>query len=282
MSGFFKNFSDTPNKRNLLNHFTKKGKRIGRPPKTPEKDSPSACPSTSFSGTPNSKNKTDGDSKWHIDNSNRPFPCNFCQRRFHTKAKVQLHKQNAHPDELVFQNCNLCRRIFIGVTALNEHKDHHHRSLTAAPNNSIPAIKCSYCSGVFHEEIALENHLRFYHLEEECLGCGTVVHGAFGMMDHVSDYHQPKMIPGPWPGHQCKICWAIFPQLHQVFDHFRRRHVYHWNCISVPKQLHACPHCQLPFSSWKQMHHHVIQKHQGYGEYYFEPDYVAVEEDLGE
>ena len=145
-----------------MNHFTKKGKRIGRPPKTPEKDnSSSACPSTSFSGTtPNSKIKTDAEGRAiDADNSSRPFPCNFCQRRFHNKAKVQLHKQNAHPDELIFQNCTLCRRIFIGVTALNEHKDHHHRSLIA-PN--VPAIKCSYCSGVFHEEIGKKHALKKY------------------------------------------------------------------------------------------------------------------------
>ena len=138
-------------------------------------------------------------------------------------------------------------------------------------------IKCSYCSGVFHEEESLEQHLRFYHLEEECFGCGSVFNGMLKMLDHISDFHLPTFTPF---GHQCLICGNVYQQIHQALDHFRRRHVFKWNCISVPRQMHACPHCQLPFSSWTLMDNHVIQKHQSYGLYYMEPDYTAV--DLGD
>ena len=95
------------------------------------------------------------------------------------------------------------------------------------------------------------------------------------MFEHITDYHQPRLTPY---GHQCKFCGGIYQHLHHVLDHFRRRHVFHWHCVAMPSQVHACPHCQLPFATWKLMDAHVMKEHNGsYGAYYREPDYVAVD-----
>ena len=58
-------------------------------------------------------------------------------------------------------------------------------------------------------------------------------------------------------------------------EHFRRKHVYHWNLVSVPKQVYSCPHCQYPFDSWARLDQHVMSEHNSYGLYYSEPDYLG-------
>ena len=66
-----------------------------------------------------------------------------------------------------------------------------------------------------------------------------------------------------------------FSHRHQAIDHFRREYVYHWNYVSVPKQVYSCPHCQYPFDSWSKMDQHVMSEHNSYGLYYSEPDYIG-------
>ena len=77
-------------------------------------------------------------------------------------------------------------------------------------------------------------------------------------------------------GHEIPGTYCSFPTRHQAIDHFRMRHVYHWNLVSVPKQVYSCLHCQFPFHTWAELNEHILSEHNGYGLYYREPDYVAV------
>lgn len=192
--------------------------------------------------------------------------CKHCTKRFASDLKLQHHKFNAHKEELMMLPCTLCRRFFTGATCLNRHKNHHHRS-------SHDFVKCSYCSGVFHEQVSLEAHLKFFHAEEECLFCGSVFTGAFQMFDHISEFHAPLLTPY---GHTCGLCGAYYRFRHHAVEHFRRRHVYHWNYVHVARQVYSCPHCQYPFDDWNQMNDHVLTQHGSYGFWYLEPDYVAI------
>lgn len=93
---------------------------------------------------------------------------------------------------MVMQLCTLCRRYFPGSTCLHMHQKTHHKTRL----NEDIILKCSYCSGVFHEQSSLEEHVRFFHLEEECLICGAVSVGAFESYEHIGEFHSPLYIPG--------------------------------------------------------------------------------------
>ena len=93
---------------------------------------------------------------------------------------------------MVMQLCTLCRRYFPGSTCLHMHQKTHHKTRL---NDDI-ILKCSYCSGVFREQGSLEEHVRFFHLEEECLICGHVSVGAFESYEHIGVFHSPTYIPG--------------------------------------------------------------------------------------
>ena len=95
-------------------------------------------------------------------------------------------------NEMVMQLCTLCRRYFPGSTCLHMHQKTHHKTRL---NDDI-ILKCSYCSGVFREQGSLEEHVRFFHLEEECLICGHVSVGAFESYEHIGEFHSPLYIPG--------------------------------------------------------------------------------------
>ena len=90
------------------------------------------------------------------------------------------------------QLCTLCRRYFPGSTCLQMHQKTHHKTRL---NDDI-ILKCSFCSGVFREQASLEEHVRFFHLEEECLICGHVSVGAFESYEHIGEFHSPLYIPG--------------------------------------------------------------------------------------
>ena len=90
---------------------------------------------------------------------------------------------------MIMQLCKMCNRHFPGTTCLKMHQKTHHKS--RHPHYEEDIFKCSYCSGVFHEKAALQEHLRFFHLEEECLICGAVCLGAFDMYQHISEIHPP-------------------------------------------------------------------------------------------
>jgi len=244
--------------------FSKNGKRLGRPRKS---DSPVKNESTA---------KTE-QLDINEDTLEMPPPsrtlsheCKYCLRRFHNDFKLLQHHHNMHREEMVMLPCNLCRRYFSGATCLHEHKEKHHK---LALTSELSVLRCSYCSGAFHSQFALEAHIRFFHAEEECLCCGSVFTGAFEMYEHISEFHPPYLTPF---GHQCGACGGMYERRHHAVDHFRRRHVYHWPYISVSRQVFPCPQCQNPFDNWEEMHQHVIKEHRSYGVYYCEPDYVAI------
>ena len=246
--------------------FSKNGKRLGRPRK-------SNSPVKNETSTAKTEQVTDiNEDTLEMPPPSRTlsFECKFCGRRFHNELKLLQHQRNMHPEEFVMLPCNLCRRWFKGATALREHKEQHHKF---ALTSELSVFRCSYCSAAFHSEFALEAHIRFFHAEEECLCCGSIFSGAFEMYEHISEVHPPILTPF---GYQCSVSGRIFEQRHHAIEYFRRRYVYHWPYISGSRQVFPCPHCQLSFDSWEEMHQHVIEEHGSYGFYYCEPDYVAI------
>ncbi len=238
---------------------------VKSPTKTPKlKDDPNVSPGKRKLGRPrklglNTPEKTDQSPEMMPPPSGSPtkymlsHECKYCLKRFHNEMILYRHKMNAHRDEMVMLPCTLCRRFFSGVTCLHRHKDLHHK----ADHEDFSVVKCSYCPGVFHEASSLEDHVKFFHQEEECLLCGSVFNGAFEMYEHISEIHPPYQ--AHQHAHVCTLCGAYYPYRHHAIEHFRRRHVFHWNYISLPKQVYSCPHCQIPFDSWTQMDSHVIQ-----------------------
>ena len=115
------------------------------------------------------------------------------QNNFGNKIPFLAYNTNLnYRNENVMQLCTLCRRYFPGSTCLHMHQKTHHKTRL---NDDI-ILKCSYCSGVFREQSSLEEHVRFFHLEEECLICGAVCLGAFDMYQHISEIHPPFFIQG--------------------------------------------------------------------------------------
>lgn len=168
----------------------------------------------------------------------------------------------------ISQICSYCRRCFPN---LKEHIKIHHK--TSQGHN------CSYCSGVFKKAKDLESHVKLFHLEEECLICGSTCSGASEMCEHIEQCHPPAIscqgFNSITVGFSC-CCGFLATKHHEVLDHFRVKHVYHWDLVSTCQDRFSCPHCQLSFSSWDLMHSHVVKEHGSYGVWYIEPDYVSV------
>ena len=150
------------------------------------------------------------------------------------------------------QLCTLCRRYFPGSTCLHMHQKTHHKTRL---NDDI-ILKCSYCSGVFREQGSLEEHVRFFHLEEECLICGHVSVGAFESYEHIGEFHSPLYIPGNI------IQILLFRSLCIIKEYWNYIHIvlYFWSfCLHCYEKNHY-----FRFLEWKEIHFSPIAYHTSY------------------
>ena len=54
-------------------------------------------------------------------NSDKPYKCYFCDKRFHLETKLEIHKLQYHP-----HLCNFCRKRFTSKEHLNKHHSTNH------------------------------------------------------------------------------------------------------------------------------------------------------------
>lgn len=171
--------------------------------------------------------------------------------------------------------CQYCYRHFKDTKEMEAHADHTHR---VEIHKDVVVFRCSYCSGSFSHEDVLADHLAYFHLEEECLVCGSLLVGAEQMLDHIDLEHPPHKVDKCT--YECYMCAMEFRKRKHAVGHFRTVHVYHWNLVSVSRQCHYCPHCNLAFDDWNDLDQHVIREHNQYEPLYLVPDLDHEEEEI--
>ncbi len=89
-------------------------------------------------------------------------------------------------------------------------------------------FKCEFCSGTFSQQSSLNQHIRSFHMELQCVVCGSALVGSESMIAHIQESHQPsKMManPGGLLFH-CEVCETSFAKSSAYDEHFLNEHVF--------------------------------------------------------
>ncbi len=89
-------------------------------------------------------------------------------------------------------------------------------------------FKCEYCAGTFSQQSSLNQHIRSFHMELQCVVCGSALVGSEAMGAHVQDAHPPRKLVLAATGElvfHCDICEGNFRKGHAYDEHFLHDHV---------------------------------------------------------
>ncbi|KAH8242048.1 hypothetical protein KR038_012135, partial [Drosophila bunnanda] len=94
----------------------------------------------------------------------RPFKCSQCQEDFTTQQQYTIHFKS-HPKIPLFK-CSHCELVFKSLDELEEH---------IKRDTKKQLYNCSFesCQRVFHNKIALNNHIALNHAIVKCSHCQT-------------------------------------------------------------------------------------------------------------
>ncbi|KAH8248891.1 hypothetical protein KR032_004031, partial [Drosophila birchii] len=124
------------------------------------------------------------------------FQCSFCPRLFPTKSQQKIHE---HRHKGPTYKCPHCQMAFMFKSLLNQHikkhtnKQNKRKHLKSHPK--IPLLKCIHCELLFKSQIELEEHIET-HTEEtyRCSveNCQRVFHNKIALKNHIEFNHVKK------------------------------------------------------------------------------------------
>lgn len=134
------------------------------------------------------------------------FKCNECEKGFHYKSLLEIHKQIKH--NATQEQCHICSKIFSNVINLKNHFRNFHN-----PNQVILDYKCEICGKVYHSRKFYKRHLKS-HEGFPCDICGKIFGYEHGLKNHILLHNGER----PW---SCNICLKTFNKKHILTVHLR-------------------------------------------------------------
>ncbi|XP_052566914.1 zinc finger imprinted 3-like isoform X1 [Culex pipiens pallens] len=213
----------------------------------------------------------------HRNNTHKPFVCDTCGYRHHSKRHLQIHMER-HLQQRDY-NCKYCQKTFKTHHDLSVHVREVHiasrkficgtcglefRRKAILQDHELAHgeaynFTCEICGKKFKRPSALKNHVIKVHEtpRHACTRCDKKFHVNYLYLDHVENIHGIKM------RFYCDICVQLFFS-QETLDAHRV-------CHSAPKEL-QCGTCLSVFGSADEMSDHLCIT--------FRDDYVCCGKDL--
>ena len=149
----------------------------------------------------------------------KPFPCQFCGKRFYGKSHEKIH---THPFK-----CDVCNERFINEEEKNDHtcKKQIHFKPKFSPTG---LLECDVCGLTFHKKVALNNHILRVHTDKlQCLSCRGLFRTEMERLTH--------HCTGSQTVHNCDFCGQSFEKKFTMHVH-RKLHTHKFKCQVCSKR----------------------------------------------
>ncbi|CAH1994827.1 unnamed protein product [Acanthoscelides obtectus] len=151
-----------------------------------------------------------------VHSDDKPFACQFCDKRFKQKSYLSLHLKT-HTDDRPFA-CQVCSRRFITMSNFKKHKcrgsPDDGNDGTSVDENVDREYKCPFCAQMCDSKKAAEAHIASDH-NYICEICGKTLTCVSGLKGHIKDVHE-RVKPFP-----CTFCHYRFTSKYRLTRHMR-------------------------------------------------------------
>jgi len=152
----------------------------------------------------------------HVDSSRKKaYTCSLCGRVLNKRQSLIAHERS-HTGERPFK-CEYCERRFITKQSLSRHIMNKHAAESGLP---VPVHVCELCGKEFKSKKNLKEH-RYYHAEntdnrQQCEICHKVLKQKNSYMKHMVNVHKK--------GFECSVCQKIIATEEGLKLHKRDQH----------------------------------------------------------
>lgn len=168
------------------------------------------------------------------------FICAKCNKSFTKKSKLEEHFKS-HSSKTRLHSCKICKRKFTTDVLLTQHEIVHSDLITLIKEEE--RTRCIICSSIYHEQPALEDHMREHKVKMEtevidCMYCGKSYNKLNNLIRHLKTHDENKT-------HLCNICNKSFAMGQDLIDHLNRHKGF------SPHICHICNKSYMQISKLK-------------------------------
>ena len=166
---------------------------------------------------------------------NSGFECDLCEIPFSTAKELGTHINTVHNDN-EYHKCEFCEKIF-SPELLKKHIHSDHKS--------YKDHRCQLCGNHFHEDKALEKHIKEYHKLQKCNHCAQLFHAMNHLKKHLRSIHGE---------YNCDLCVESYSTENDLLSHIESVH--------KEQKLHKCEKCndKIYFSA-RGLEQHLYRIH---------------------
>ena len=177
-----------------------------------------------------------------------PHVCNICKKGFDTVTAVNMHKDQKHKIKIVLTLCPKCNKSFSSLASMQQHFDMKHK----LKEFHCDIADCDYFS---NSQEQLDHHRRRNHratFKFRCSKCHFVSVTSAELGQHSTTDHSTVYLPPRDNLEQlCFLCHQKFSTWALYFAHIRTH----------PQNKYACDECPFVFSSPRMLNSHCILAH---------------------
>ena len=236
---------------------------IPEPPPAPIPQQPTAGPTPQASGSdqpPATVSKSPG----RASRPDKPFACEYCEKRFTKVVSYHMHKSQVHRNLIdpallnTPAHCDLCDRDFASYVDLEQHNEDAHKTPTIpTPSRPIHHYYCPFnpCEYFGYTDEDVHRHQRSSHWHDfiyRCNKCKFVSDTVDSLgMHNAKDHLGPFVDIGKSVIIACNLCQYKAQGWERFFVHIRTH----------SQNKFPCSECQWTFCSAHALNRHAITTH---------------------